>query len=88
MKLLITASRLRSAIADARTEKDIEMSLRAHKIRFSYDTSSGILAFRVPTVTGSALIIRTASRSAPFRVLAAAPAPAVAPVPVLHPDCY
>jgi len=88
MKLLITASRLRSAIADARTEKDIEMSLRAHKIRFSYDTRSGTLAFRVPTVTGTALIIRTASRSAPFRVLAAAPAPVVVPVPVLHPDCY
>ena len=43
MKILITAARVRSAIAEARTEKDVELLLRAHKIRFSYDTAAGFL---------------------------------------------
>ena len=75
MKLLITPARIRSAIAGAMTEKDIESSLRAHKIRFTYDTSSGFLAFRIPARSGAVLIYRTCSRSAPFMVKAAAPAP-------------
>ena len=79
MKLLLTASRIRSAIVDARTEKDIENLLRAHKIRFTYDTSAGFLAFRIPARSGAVLVYRTCSRSAPFTVRAAAAVPVVYP---------
>lgn len=83
MKILLTASRVRSALDGARTEKDVELSLRAHKIRYSYDTSAGFLAFRIPARSGAVLVYRTASRSAPFMVRSAAPVPVV---PVLHPE--
>lgn len=96
MKILLTPARIRSAIDGARTEKDVEMSLRAHKIRYTYDTSAGFLSFRIPARSGPILVYRTASRSAPFMVRSAAPAVAPAPVvrsagpvpvvPVLHPD--
>ena len=74
MKLLITADRIRAIVADARTEKDIELSLRSHKVRYSYDTSAGFLAFRIPARSGAVLVYRTCSRSAPFQVRSAAPA--------------
>jgi len=84
MKMLLTADRIRSALDDARTEKDVELSLRAHKIKFSYDTSAGFLAFRIPARSGSVLVYRTASRSAPFQVRSAAcvSAPVVYPYPL------
>lgn len=81
MKLLITAERIRSAIAGARTEKDIELLLRAHKIKYRYDTSAGYTAIKIPARSGAVLVYRTCSRSAPFMVRSAAPA-AVYPVPV------
>lgn len=73
MKLLVTADRIRSAIAGAATEKDVELSLRSHKIRYSYDTRTGFLAFRIPSRSGSVLVYRTASRTAPFTVRFSAP---------------
>ena len=92
MKMLITAARIRSVIDGARTEKDIEISLRLHRVRFSYDTRAGFLAFRIPARSGSVLVYRTASRSAPFIVRSAPPAsaPSSAPcfpvVPVFRSD--
>ena len=86
MKILLTASRVRSALVGARTEKDIETALRAHKIRFSYDTSAGFTAFRIPARSGPVLVYRTCSRSAPFTVRAASSAPLRA-FPVV-PSCY
>lgn len=88
MKMLLTADRIRSALDGARTEKDVELSLRAHKIRFSYDTSAGFTAFRIPARSGCILVYRTASRSAPFMVRAAAPsvAPSFPVVPTLRPE--
>ena len=89
MKMLLTADRIRSALDGVRTEKDVELSLRAHKIKFSYDTSAGFMAFRIPARSGPVLVYRTASRSAPFVVRSACQAPAVVPVvPILHPDRY
>lgn len=79
MKMLLTVSRIRSAIVGARTEKDIENLLRAHKIRFSYDTSAGFLAIRIPARSGAVLVYRTCSRSAPFMVRSAAAVPVVYP---------
>lgn len=84
MKMLLTAGRIRAALDDARTEKDVELSLRAHKIRFSYDTYAGFLAFRVPVRSGSVLIIRTASRSAPFSVRFDSVSGSVSPVSVFQ----
>lgn len=75
MKLLLTADRVRAMVAGARTEKDIELLLRSHKVKFSYDTGAGFLAFRIPARSGTVLVYRTCSRSAPFAVRAAAPAP-------------
>ena len=88
MKMLLTADRIRSALDGARTEKDVELSLRAHKIRFSYDASAGYLAFRIPARSGTVLVYRTCSRSAPFQVRSAAPAGAPdhsAPRPLFAP---
>ena len=86
MKLLITADRIRAIVADARTEKDIELSLRSHKVRYSYDTSAGFLAFRIPARSGAVLVYRTCSRSAPFQVRSAAPAAVYPVIPRLYPE--
>lgn len=69
MKILLSASRVRSIIADARTDKDLELMLRAHKVRYTYTTETGHLAVKVPTRTGAVYITRAprvgyASRSA------------------------
>ena len=75
MKMLLTTDRIRAIVADARTEKDVELSLHSHKVKFSYDTGAGFLAFRIPARSGTVLVYRTCSRSAPFRAIVAAPAP-------------
>lgn len=84
MKLLLTADRIRAIVSGARTEKDIELLLRSHKIRFSYDTSAGFLAFRIPARSGPVLVYRTCSRSAPVMVRSAAPVAVYPVAPVLH----
>lgn len=86
MKILLTPGRIRSAIDGARTEKDVEISLRLHKIPFSYDTGAGFLAFRIPARSGPVLVYRTCSRSVPFAVRAAAPIAAPCTFPVYHSD--
>lgn len=84
MKVLLTVSRVRSSIADAKTEQDISIALRQHRIRFSWTTSPGFLAARVPVRSGSVLIFRTASRSAPFSVRFDPVSGSVSPVSVFH----
>jgi hypothetical protein len=86
MKILLTPARVRSVIADARTEKDIELSLRRHRIRYSYNISTGFMAFHIPARSGPIIVYRTASRSAPFTVRTAAPAPAFPVLPRLYND--
>lgn len=71
MKLLLTADRLRSIASAAGTEKELESLMRRHKIRFSWTTAPGYLCARVPCRSGSMLIYRTCSRSAPFAVRSA-----------------
>ena len=82
MKLLVSAARVRYILAGARTEKDVEYILRAHRIRFSYDTQPGFLSFRIPARTGAVIVYKTASRSAPFMVRSAAPGSVAPVVPV------
>lgn len=81
MKLLLSAERLRSIVAAASTEKDLENTLRRHRIRFTWTTEPGYLAARVPLRSGSVLVYRACSRSAPFVVRSAAPAAASAGYP-------
>lgn len=82
MRILLTAARIRAMISGAMTEKDIELALRAHGVRYSYDTSAGYLAIRVPVRSGVVRIYRTASRSASWQVRSAAEAaPAIAAAP-------
>lgn len=86
MKPLITADRLRSAVAGASTEKELACSLRAHRIPFTWTTAPGYLAALVHTRSGSVYIYRAAGRSAPFRVRSAAPvARSAAPLRVGYP---
>ena len=66
MKILITSSRIRSVLADSRTEKDITDSLRSHGIKYHYSTEGGYTHISVPVRSGSILIYRTVSRSAPI----------------------
>lgn len=75
MKQFVTASRIRSVIAGAMTEKDAAESLRRHRIRYEYSTSGGIFHIRVYCRSGAVRIIRTASRSAPLIVTGAEPLP-------------
>jgi len=89
MKLLLTVDRLRAITQDCPTEKDIELSLRRHRIPYRYDTSNGYTAILVCCRSGPVRIIRTVSRSAPYIIRSApAPAPAAWPFrcPVYHND--
>ena len=80
--MLITSDRIRSVIADCKTEIDIVSTLRAHKIRYSFSTDTGILAIRIPCRKGYIRIYKTCSRSAPFTVRTESPAPYNYPFPV------
>ena len=71
MKLLLTADRLRAIVSAAGTEKDLENTLRRHRIRFTWTTAPGYLAARVTCRSGSMLVYRSAARSAPFVVRSA-----------------
>ena len=71
MKMLITPSRIRSVIAGAMTERDVTDSLRSHRIKYSYSTDGGYGHIRIPARSGSVVIYRTVSRSAPFIVRSA-----------------
>ena len=79
MKILLNAARIRAMIDGAMTEKDIELALRAHGVRYSYDTSAGYLAIRVPVRSGIVRIYRTASRTASWQVRTATEAAPVIP---------
>lgn len=85
MKLLCTTNRIRSMIADCKTEIDIVCTLRQHKIRYSFATDTGYTSIRIPCKKGCIRIYRTCSRSAPFLVRNDNPA-MIYPVPVLHND--
>lgn len=85
--MFVSVSRLRSLIADCRTNPDVISVLRSHKIRYSYTTETGTLSIKIQCRTGSVRIYRTCSRSAPYMVSTVSPSPFVpVPVPVLHPD--
>lgn len=84
MKALLTVNRIRAMIAGSRTEKDLELALRRHKVKYSYSTDHGFLQFLIPCRAGYIRIYRTCSRSAPFLVSSVPAVPYIAPVPVIH----
>ena len=73
--ILITTNRIRSILADCRTNADVAATLRIHKVKFRYDTAPGFLRIVVPTATGTVQIVRRASKTAPFTIDAVAPTP-------------
>jgi hypothetical protein len=82
-RLLVTVPRIRSILADARTEQDAMLALRQHRVRYSFSTAGGVFHIRIPARAGAVTVTRTASRSAPLRIAAAAPTgPAPYPYPV------
>ena len=83
MRILVTADRIRTILDDARTEIDAALALRRHGIRYSYSTAGGVFHIRIPSRSGVIIVVRTASRTAPLAITAAAPAvPAPYPYPV------
>lgn len=82
--VMVSTERIRSIIAECKTEMDVVHVLRAHKIRYTFSTDTGILAVKVPCRKGSIRIYRTCSRSAPFMVHAVKAG--VNPIPVSYYD--
>lgn len=68
MKILLTTDRVRSALADAKTEKDAALALRRHRIRYGFSTEGGYTHIRIPVRSGVVRVYRTASRTAPLTV--------------------
>ena len=76
----VTAERIRSIIADCRTEADVVRSLRYHKIKYAFTTETGYMSIRIPCRKGAVRIYRTCSRSAPLRMISSSPLPYTVPV--------
>lgn len=66
--MLVNSSRIRSIVADCKTEYDIVLALRSHKIKYTYTTETGILNIRIPYRKGCIRIYRTCSKNTPFMV--------------------
>ena len=86
MNVLLSPARVRAILADVRTEADAADVLRRHRIRFSFSTAGGVFHIRIPARSGAVTVTRTASRSAPLRVSAAAPHAYPYPVPLFSWD--
>ena len=66
--IIITPARVRTIVADSKTDADLVRNLRYHKIRYKYTTESGFLSVVIPCSTGKYRVYKTASRSNPFRM--------------------
>ena len=75
MNIMVTAQRVRAILKNARTEKDAVAALRAHRVRYSFSTVGGVFHIRIPARSGTLRVYRTASKTAPLIVAAAAPVP-------------
>lgn len=81
-RALITVPRVRSILSGAHNEQDAAAALQRHRVRYSFSTAGGALHIRIPGRAGTITVTRVASRTAPLRIEAAAPAGAVYPYPV------
>ena len=90
--ITITAERIRSIIADCKTETQVSAALKAHRIK--HKAAEGYSAdITIPCKAGTIRIYRTCSRRSPFVVQSLPPArvafagiPAYRP-PLTVPDC-
>lgn len=73
--IIITPNRVRSIIADCKTDVDLIANLRRHKIRYGYSTDSGFLSVIIPCSTGKVRVYRSASKSSPYKVAPVSPTP-------------
>ena len=73
--IIITPNRVRSIIADCKTDVDLIANLRRHKIRYGYTTDSGFLSVVIPCSTGKVRVYRSASKSNPYKVAPVSPTP-------------
>ena len=64
------ADRVRSIVSEAKTEQDVTILLRLHKIKYHYATDTGFLSIRIPCRKGCIRVYRVASRNRPFVVQA------------------
>lgn len=76
----VTAERLRSIIAECKTEADVVRTLRSHRVRYYFTTETGYMSIKVPCRTGAVHIYRTCSRSAPLRMESSSPIPYTIPM--------
>lgn len=67
--IVITSDRIRSIVADCRTEADLVSALRSHKVKYTFSTDIGFTNIKIPCKAGTIRIYRTCSRSAPFRIV-------------------
>lgn len=82
--IALSINRVRSVVANCKTELDLVAALRNHKIKYGFSTDHGFLQVRIPYRKGYIRIYRTCSRSAPFIVSTVPAVPYIAPVPVIH----
>lgn len=66
--ILVTTEKIRSVINGAKTEQDIIILLRSHKIKYYFTTETGYISIRIPCRKGCVRVSRVASRSCPFIV--------------------
>ena len=82
--IALSIKRVRSIIADCKTESEIALVLRSHKIKYSFSTDHGIFQIRIPYRKGFVRIYKSCSRSCPWFVSTVPSVPWFAPVPVVH----
>lgn len=66
--IIITQNRVKAIITGCKTEIDIINTLRAHKIKYSFSTETGIMNVAIPCKTGKIRVYRLPSNRAPFAV--------------------
>ena len=81
--MLTTSRRIRSIVSECRTEADVQIALRSHKIRYGFAVDTGFLSIVIPCLTGKVRVYRCASKSRPFNVVPVRPTDALIAVP-----CY
>ena len=64
--ILPNAEKIRNIIKGAKTEQDITILLRLHKIKYHFTTDTGYLNIRIPCRKGCIRVYRVANRNNPF----------------------
>lgn len=64
----ITSKKIYSVINGAKTEQDLIILLRSHKIKYSFTTETGFFSVRIPCRKGCVRVYRVSSRSCPLIV--------------------